>query len=521
MKIGTLSRLSMNTCILPIQKRISQPGDDFMNAKNISNSVQEATRSLTSHLTDPKQHAVMISILEKNSLLFGTAPRKFITSIHHVIDTGNHPPISGRSYFKTIQHRKDFQQEIDKMLKSGIIIPSNSPWLSPAILLKKPNGEFRFIVDYRKLNSITRKDSYPQPTTEKLLQRLGGHTWFTKLDLKSGYFQIPIQNREKEKTALCSQDGLYQFEVLSMGLMNAPPTFQRVMNNIIGYNRWDFVVVYLDDIIIFSHSFDEHMKHLDEILAILIITDYLTKFVVAKAVANNTAPTAAQTFVEEFILKFWVPNRLITDQGTHFNNDLMKNAAQLIGFTHIKSVPYHPQTNGQVERFNATFRPQLTKLYDENLNHWDEYLPAVVYAYNTGSHATTGYSPFQLMFERNPILLLAQQSTEFTLTKPNNYWPQIQRLLKLYHQAARRNIHIQQHYAKARFDANRSDTVYQVNDLVLWRKPFHLSKLDEPYSGPHIILKANHPNYVIQDRESSIQRMVHVADLQPVLGVDP
>ncbi|CAF4675558.1 unnamed protein product [Rotaria sp. Silwood2] len=237
MKIGTLSRLSMNTCILPIQKRVSQPGDDVMDAKNISDSMQEAIRSLTSHLTDPKQHAVMISILEKNSSLFDTAPRKVITSIYHVIDTGNHPPISGRSYFKTIQQRKDFQQEIDKMLKSGIIIPSNSPWSSPAILLKKPNDEFRFIVDYRKLNSITRKDSYPQPTTEELLQRLGGHTWFTKLDLKSGYFQVLIQDRDKEKTDFCTQDGLYQFEVLSMGLMNAPPTFQRVMNSIIGYNR--------------------------------------------------------------------------------------------------------------------------------------------------------------------------------------------------------------------------------------------------------------------------------------------
>ncbi|CAF4596722.1 unnamed protein product [Rotaria sp. Silwood2] len=140
------------------------------------------------------------------------------------------------------------------MLKSGIIVPSHSPWSSPVILLKKPNGEFRFIVDYRRLNAITRKDSYPQPTTEELLQRLGGHKWFTKLDLKSGYFQIPIQDCDKEKTAFCTQDGLYQFEVLSMGLMNAPSTFQRVMNNIIGYKRWDFVLQYLGgrDVTIFT-----------------------------------------------------------------------------------------------------------------------------------------------------------------------------------------------------------------------------------------------------------------------------
>ncbi|CAF1293542.1 unnamed protein product [Didymodactylos carnosus] len=170
---------------------------------------------------------------------------------------------------------------------------------------------------------------------------------------------------------------------------------------------------------------------------VLVITDYLTKFVVAKALPNNTVQTTAQVFVEEFIFKFGVPNRLITDQGVHFNNELLKNVAAMIGFDHIKSTPYHPQTNGQVERFNATVHPQLTKLYDENLNNWDEYLPAVLYAYNTGQHATTGYSPFQLMFGREPTLPLAQKQPTFTLTKPNDYWPRMMRSLKMYHQTAR------------------------------------------------------------------------------------
>lgn len=137
------------------------------------------------------------------------------------------------------------------------------------LLLTKPNGEFRFIIDYRRLNQITIKDAYPQPTVEELLQRLGGHSWFTKLDLKCGYYQIPIQQSDKEKTAFVTQDGLYQFEVLPMGLMNAPATFQRTMNNIIGYNRWDYVLVYLDDILIFSNSFEEHLNHLSEILTVL------------------------------------------------------------------------------------------------------------------------------------------------------------------------------------------------------------------------------------------------------------
>ncbi|CAF1585106.1 unnamed protein product [Didymodactylos carnosus] len=196
---------------------------------------------------------------------------------------------------------------------------------------------------------------------------------------------------------------------------------------------------------------------------VLVITDYLTKFVVAKALPNNTAQTTAQVFVEEFIFKFGVPNRLITDQGVHFNNELLKNVAAMIGFDHIKSTPYHPQTNGEVERFNATFHPQLAKLYDENLNNWDEYLLAVLYAYNTGQHPTTGYSPFQLMFGREPTLPLAQKQPTFTLAKPNDYWPRMMRSLKMYHQAARQNIQIQQQVTKARFDLHRSEPILKTS----------------------------------------------------------
>ncbi|CAF1062033.1 unnamed protein product [Didymodactylos carnosus] len=237
---------------------------------------------------------------------------------------------------------------------------------------------------------------------------------------------------------------------------------------------------------------------------VLVITDYLTKFVVAKALPNNTAQTTAQTFVEEFIFNFGVPNRLIIDQGVHFNNELMKNVAELIGFDHIKAIPYYPQTNGQVERFNATFRPQLAKLQDENLNNWDEYLPAVVYVYNTGQHATTGYSLFQLMFDREPTLPLAQKQPTFTLTKSNHYWPRMMWSLKMYYQAARQNIQIQRQVTKARFDLNRSDPIYKANDSLLWRKPSHISKFEERYSGTHSIIQEHPPSYIIQDGQTAI-----------------
>ncbi|CAF1330710.1 unnamed protein product, partial [Didymodactylos carnosus] len=173
-------------------------------------------------------HQHLSNLPQQDCVLFDTSqPRTIKTSIHHVINTSDHPPVNAKPYFKTIEQRRNIQQQMGKMLRNGIIVPLHSPWSSSVILLKKSNGEFRFIVDYRKLNSITKKDSYPQPTVEELLQRLGGHSWFTKLDFKSGNYQIPIQQRDKEKTAFVTQDGLYQFEMLLMGLMNAPPTFQR------------------------------------------------------------------------------------------------------------------------------------------------------------------------------------------------------------------------------------------------------------------------------------------------------
>ncbi|CAF1550792.1 unnamed protein product, partial [Adineta steineri] len=191
------------------------------------------------------------------------------THIQHTINTGDSLPISSRPYPRTIEQRRELQDEIQKMTQTNQIRPSNSPWSSPVIIHKKKDGGIRFLVEYRKLNSVTKKDCFPQPTTEELLHRLGGHGFYTKLDLKSGYFQLPIHETDKEKTAFITQDGLWEFNVLPQGIMNGPPTFQRTMHNLLGYGRWDYVMVYLDDILIFSRSFNEHKQHLNEILSIL------------------------------------------------------------------------------------------------------------------------------------------------------------------------------------------------------------------------------------------------------------
>ena len=125
---------------------------------------------------------------------------------------------------------------------------------------------------------------------------------------------------------------------------------------------------------------------------VLCITDYFTRWIVAVAVPDCSAQTTAEAFFNEYICKYGVPAVILSDQGTHFHNQLMEAMSKLVGYNHTYSTTYHPQSNGMIERFNATFIPQIAKLQDRENNNWDEFLAPVVFAYNTGCHSTTQYS---------------------------------------------------------------------------------------------------------------------------------
>ncbi|CAF1480231.1 unnamed protein product [Adineta ricciae] len=273
--LGTFTFFSSSPAAINLTSFCSSPplssSPHFPSISAISLSDTESViDELLDPLPDDATRQTFKPILQKHRRAFDLSTHSIAdTTIPHVIITGDHPPVSARPYYRTIEQRKELQHEVDKMLLDNIIRPSTSPWSSPVILKKKPDGSFRFLVDFRRLNAITKKDAYPQPSAEELIYRLSGHSFFTKLDLKSGYFQIPIAPGDREKTAFVTPDGHYEFNVLAQGLTNAPASFQRVMNNLLATGRWDYVVVYLDDIVIFSHSLEEHAKHVDEILSIL------------------------------------------------------------------------------------------------------------------------------------------------------------------------------------------------------------------------------------------------------------
>ena len=151
------------------------------------------------------------------------------------------------------------------MLEKKLIVPSNSPWTSPVVVVEKKNGKLRLCVDYRKLNNVTKKDSYPLPRIDDMLETLSGSTWFSSLDMASGFWQVEMKPEDREKTAFVTKYGIYEFTVMPFGLCNAPATFQRLMDTVLQGILWHFVIVYIDDINIGSRTFSEHLEHLKQV----------------------------------------------------------------------------------------------------------------------------------------------------------------------------------------------------------------------------------------------------------------
>ena len=185
------------------------------------------------------------------------------TLAEHYIDTGDTKPFKMPCRRIPMFKREVVQTEIKKMLDQGVIEPSTSPWNSPICLVAKKSGEWRFCVDLRALNSVTRLDTYPLPRTDETLERLSGSQFFSHLDMASGYWQLGLSKPDREKTSFAIPGiGTYMFKVMCFGLKNAPSSFSRLMRSVLGSLQFDKCLVYLDDIIVLGHNFESALENL-------------------------------------------------------------------------------------------------------------------------------------------------------------------------------------------------------------------------------------------------------------------
>jgi hypothetical protein len=247
----------------------------------------------------------------------------------------------------------------------------------------------------------------------------------------------------------------------------------------------------------------------------------MSKFVVARATPLNNAQTVAE-FLLETASTFGVPHQLLTDQGSHFNNELINRVSLLMGCKHTLSTAYHPQTNGQVERWNATMRAQLNKLAVQQPTDWDTFLPAIVSAYNSGEHATTGIAPFEMMFGRTPTTVFDPAQPLLQLSRPSDYLAHLRTYRTILTDTARHNTREQQQRMQARYDHNRSDPRYSLADLVFVRTPPPLRTKDAAlYQGPYRVVQlVDTQTYVVEQVHSGEHRRVHSNMLKPIFPRD-
>jgi hypothetical protein len=258
---------SKTTCV-PHDDEVVPFPDDGILADNRHLSLSSLVDSSNLTAEDFEQ---VVSLLEANKDIFCFHPSQLGTCKvgEHVIDTGDAKPIKQNYYRMPYKKQEELKKHIDEWLDAGIIEKSDSAWASPVHLVPKRGGDSRAVIDYRRVNSVTRKDAHPLPRMDDLLHNIGPAKYISTLDLHSGYLQIaiagtngPDPHNSRDKTAFVCPFGLFAFNKLSFGLCNGPATFMRVINEVLKDHIGKYCFVYLDDLLVRSNTLSEHLTHL-------------------------------------------------------------------------------------------------------------------------------------------------------------------------------------------------------------------------------------------------------------------
>ncbi|UYV72042.1 hypothetical protein LAZ67_9001620, partial [Cordylochernes scorpioides] len=460
----------------------------------------------------------------------------------------------------------------------------------------------------RKLNDVTVKDVYPIPKIDEVLDTLQGSKYLSAIDLKSGYWQVEVEEKDKEKTAFTTAHGLYEFNVMPFGLCNAPATFERNMENMLdeedkfiesvkknlnGSRRsiaqnfkeedgclfkknpnpegrawllvvpekkkreimkeyhnhmsnghlgvartmyrikskyfWPSMLKYVSEFVKTCHlcqsrkgsnqlpsgllqpippaNFPFERIGIDFVSPlpstknrkkwIIVLTDYYTRYAETRAVSEATVKEVSKFLVEDIFLRHGAPQYLISDRGSQFTSNLMKEVVKTCKIKHCFTTSYHPQTNGLTERLNRTLINMLSMYVNTDQKNWDEILPFITHAYNTTIQETTGYSPFFLMFGREPTSLLDDRNISVDIDK-DDYNEYIKHHLDKMNRTRKlviNNTIKTQERMKKNYDKKHMERSYEPGELVaVWTPIRKIGKSPECKTQLRNIRKGQHPS---------------------------
>src|SRR5258708_30221449 len=237
-----------------------------LSGENSRSHLQPVLQSLPDQLTEDEV-AEATELIERYHDVFSSHEYDLgrTNLMEHTIDTGNARPICQRLRRQPQAYLDVIDQEVDKMAASGVIEPSASPWAFNIVVVSKHDKTPRITLDYRALNDITYKDSYPLPNISDCLDAFKGASYFGILDLRSSFYQVPLAEADRDKTAFITRRGQWRFRSLPMGLCNSPGTFHRFMDLVLRELTWSSVLVYIDDIVVYASSFSDLKMRLEEV----------------------------------------------------------------------------------------------------------------------------------------------------------------------------------------------------------------------------------------------------------------
>ncbi|GJS04776.1 putative reverse transcriptase domain-containing protein [Tanacetum coccineum] len=467
----------------------------------------------------------------------------FVRQVEFQIDLIPGTPVARAPYRLALSEMQELSNQLQELSNRGFIRPSTSPWGAPVLFIKKKDGSFKMCIDYRELDKLTVKNRYPLLRIDDLFDKLQGLSVYSKIDLRSGYHQLRVRDEDIPKTDFRTRYKHYEFQVMPFGLTNAHAVFIDLMNHVCKPYLDKFVIVFIDDILIYSRNKEGHANHLRIILELLKKEKLYAKFSKSPILA---LPEGNDDFVvycdashqglgavlmqREKVIAY-ASRQLKPNEENYTTHDLelgavvfalkiwrhylMSEAIRLtgsIGDSHVEkalgtkldmSTGYHPKTDGQSERTIQRLEDMLRACAIDFGKGWEKHLPLPEFSYNNSYHASIKAAPFEALYGRkcrSPICLA--EVGDVQLTGP-----------KLIHETTEKIVQIRQRLQAARdrqrsyANVRRKPLEFQVGDRVMLKVSPHKGigpvaykpELPEELSNVHITFHVSNLKKCLSD----------------------